>query len=69
MAQAFQCDRCGDFEEGAPAKHVAWGPTTDSAASKASTQTENNWELCERCEASFIDWLEMRNVEQAVDDV
>lgn len=64
MGRAYLCDRCGDFYEGTPHKHLAWGPTPSSAQSRVEHEEELNWALCEPCAQSFTDWLDQRDAPQ-----
>lgn len=59
-AKAFECDRCDDVQSGRPYQRLAWGPTADSAKSRAERESDTGRDLCEECWASFMDYIEGR---------
>lgn len=59
MANAFKCDRCGDFKQGRPAATVEF----DFVVTPAGMPPNGNIDLCNECGQDFKHWI--KTVERA----
>lgn len=70
MAKAFQCDRCGEFEQGDPIAGVTFSLPATLNENSSARKTEA-CELCTQCLAALQDWRAagLVNQDEAVSDV